>query len=244
MHWEEPGRLPVLGKDEVHVWRASLDMAPASIRRALTVLSADERRRADRFRFSVHGDRFVAARAVLRGLLGHYLELPPSGVPLCAGPTGRPVLPSDFRDGGVEFNLTHSGDRTLIAVARDRAVGVDLERLRRGVAHERLADRFFTPSEAEALRDVPPAVRPIAFFACWTRKEAFLKATGTGLQHGLPHALREFAVTVSPFEPPEIRQFPGGTRRWSLTDLDVGAGYAAALAVEGNARMRLFEWVG
>lgn len=246
MHWEEPRQAPTLVEDEVHVWRAALDVGPEALARALSYLSPDERRRAGRFRFRVHRDRFVAAQGVLRAVLGAYLDLPAAEVPLGARPGGKPVLQ---RAGAprLEFNLTHSGDRLLIAVARGRSVGVDLERMRRGMPIDRLASRFFTPREAEALRSVPTPVRPAAFFACWTRKEAYLKAAG-GLERGLPAALKGFVVSADPPAAPartamRVSGTAGEDDRWSLIDLEVGTGYAGALAVEGRARLRLFQWI-
>ena len=248
MQWEEPRQAPNLAEDEVHVWRAALDVGPEALARALSDLSPDERRRAGRFRFPVHRDRFVAAQGVLRAILGTYLDLPAAEVPLGARPSGKPVLRRASRAGAphLEFNLTHSGDRLLIAVARGRSVGVDLERMRRGMPIERLASRFFTPREATALRSVPTAVRPAAFFACWTRKEAYLKAAG-GLERGLPAALKGFVVSAAPPAPTRTAMRVSGTAgeddRWSLIDLEVGTGYAGALAVEGRARLRLFQWI-
>ncbi|HUP00119.1 MAG TPA: 4'-phosphopantetheinyl transferase superfamily protein [Gemmatimonadota bacterium] len=250
MQWEELRQVPDLAADEVHVWRAALDLGPAALERAVAVLSTDERRRAGRFRFAVHRDRFVASRAVLRSVLGDYLNLSPAAVPLIAGPAGKPVLPPGRR-AGVEFNLTHSGDRVLIAVTRGRSIGIDLERMRRGMPIERLAGRFFTPREAAELRAVPAAVRPAAFFACWTRKEAVLKAAG-GFERGLPAALKGFVVSVAPPAAPgktpgkTVVRTPGSMgqgQHWTLIDLAVGRGYAGALAVEGRPQLRLFEWV-
>lgn len=246
MPWEPPPHPPELAEDEVHVWRSVLDLRPAALKRALATLSADERRRAARFRFPVHRDRFVAAHCMLRSILGDYLGLSPGYVPLGVRPSGKPMVVSRSRGHEIEFNLSHSGDVVLVAVARGRAVGVDLERMRRGVPLERLAVRFFNRSEAVALRRLPHAVRPAAFFACWTRKEAFLKASGHGLERGLPLALGGFTVSVAPWGLPASPILPGRPEeagRWWLINLDVAAGYAGALAVEGRARPRLFEWV-
>ena len=121
----------------------------------------------------------------------------------------------------------------------------DVERLRRGVPYERLARRFFAPGEAEALRRVPDRLRPAAFFACWTRKEAWLKASGHGLELGLPSALPRFAVSVEP-NPSALAvtlpDRPAESGRWSLVDVRVASGYAGALAVEGSLRTRFYRW--
>jgi 4'-phosphopantetheinyl transferase len=238
--WETPPGKPRLEDDEVHVWRISLSSIEP--RRGWETLSDEERRRAARHRFAVHRNRFVAGRAALRAVLSVYLGVPPSEVPLVAGVGEKPRLAGD-RD--LAFNLAHSEDVALVAVTRGRAVGVDVERMRRGVPYERLARRFFAPVEAEALRRVPTRLRPAAFFACWTRKEAWLKASGHGLERGLPSALPRFAVSVEP-RPTALavtlpdRPEEGG--RWSLVDVRVGSGYAGALAVEGPLRARFYRW--
>lgn len=238
--WETPRGRPRLGDDEVHVWRISL----ASIEpgRAWRSLSDQERRRAERHRFAVHRARFVAGRAALRAVLASYLGVLPEEVPIDIGTEGRPRLTGA---GNLDFNLAHSDDLALVAVTRGRAVGVDLERMRRGVPHERLARRFFAPGEAEALRRVPARLRPAAFFACWTRKEAWLKASGHGLERGLPAALPRFTVSVEPY--PTVLEItlpdrPEEGARWSLVDVRVGSGYAGALAVEGSLRARFYLW--
>lgn len=238
--WETPRGKPRLEDDEVHVWRISLSSVDPG--RAWESLSDEERRRAARHRFAVHRIRFVAGRASLRAVLSVYLGVSPSEVPLVVGAGGKPRLAGD---GGLDFNLAHSEDVALVAVTRGRAVGVDVERLRRGVPYERLARRFFAPGEAEALRRIPARLRPAAFFACWTRKEAWLKASGYGLDRGLHSALPRFAVSVEPRSSAFAVSFPDRpeeSARWSLVDVRVGSGYAGALAVEGSLRARFYRW--
>lgn len=238
--WETPPGRPRLAKDEVHVWRISLPSIEP--RRAWETLSDEERRRAARHRFAVHRSRFIAGRAALRAVLSAYLDVDAADVPLVTGAGGRPRLAGDP---DLDFNLAHSGDVALIAVARGRAVGIDVERLRRGVPYDRLARRFFAPREAEDLRRVPAALRPAAFFACWTRKEAWLKASGYGLERGLPSALPRFAVPVEPRLPAlavTLPDRPEESARWTLVDVGVGSGYAGALAVEGPLQARFYLW--
>lgn len=184
----------------------------------------------------------MAARAALRSVLGLYLEVDPSAVRLAGGPAGKPRLEDDP---GIEFNLSHSEDLAVVAVTRGRPVGVDVERMRRGIPYERLAERFFAPSEVTALRGLPPRVRSAGFFACWTRKEAWLKASGR-LESGLPSALPRFAVSVEPHPATlavTLEGDPDEGSRWSLVDLRVGPGYAGAVAVRGPARTRFYRWV-
>ncbi len=125
-------------------------------------------------------------------------------------------------------------------------MGVDIERMRRSLPYERIADRFFADREVAALREVPNAVRPAAFFACWTRKEAYLKASDGELVMGLPAALSRFSIVSQPGRSTSILSVPGRpneTIRWSLVDIDVGPGFASALAVEGRATPRFFDWI-
>jgi 4'-phosphopantetheinyl transferase len=227
------------------VWRIELDLSPTSLTRAYEVLSTDELRRADRYRLSGRRHRFVSSRGALRAILGRYLGQPPAAVRLDLHPSGRPFLRTRDED-PIDFNLAHSGTVALVAVTRGRSVGVDIERLRRGLPYERIADRFFADREVAALREVPKAVRPAAFFACWTRKEAYLKASDRELAMGLPAALSRFSIVSRPGRSNSILSVPGRPRettRWSLFDVDVGAGFAGALAVEGRATPRFFDWI-
>jgi 4'-phosphopantetheinyl transferase len=194
------------------------------------MLSADELRRAGRFLLPLHRDRFVTGLSILRRVLGAHLGTPPESVELARGKGGKPALAGAQR---LRFNLSHSADRGLLALALDREVGVDLERFRPEVAVEDIARRYFSPSEQEELLSLPREARTAAFFACWTRKEAFLKARGDGL-FSLP--LGSFDVTVRPDRPPELRRTgfdPGEARRYSLLGLPEIPGFAACLAVEG-----------
>lgn len=202
-----------------------------------------ERRRGARYRFPAHRRRFLAARAGLRAILALYLDIDPASIALAAGPSGKPRLADGH---GIEFNLAHSGDVALVAVTSGRPVGVDVERMRRGIPYERLAERFFAPSEVTALRSLPAPIRSAGFFACWTRKEAWLKASGHGLEGGLPAALPRFAVSVEPGPGAlavTLSGDPDEGTRWSLVDLRVGTGYAGAVAVPGPARARFYRWV-
>ena len=227
------------------MWRIELDLSPSSLARAYAVLSTDERRRAARYRLLGRRHRFVSARAALRAILAGYVGQSPATVRLGLHPSGRPFLHSRGDD-SIDFNLAHSGHVALVAVARGRSVGVDIEQLRRGFPYERIAERFFADREVAALREVPVAVRPAAFFACWTRKEAYLKASDRELGMGLPAALSRFSVVSQPGRSISILSVPGGpneTTRWSLIDLNVGVGFAGALAIEGRPTARLFDWV-
>jgi 4'-phosphopantetheinyl transferase len=245
LEWKKSPATLRLAAGGVHVWRASLSLDVDELAHAWELLAPAERRRAERMPFPLHRARFVAGRAALRILLGRYLGIAPGEVPLIAEPGGRPAVDPTVAV-PLRFSVAHSDRLALFAFA-DRQVGVDVERLRREVAFERLAARFFAPAEAAALAALPQSVVPAAFFACWTRKEAVFKAWGGA--SGLVPALKRFAVSVSPREQRlAITFFDDEPRRtpWSLAALDPAPGYAAALAVAGPASPTcfVFDWSG
>jgi 4'-phosphopantetheinyl transferase len=240
--WITPPSDTELHRDEVHVWRVALDQPPDTKAVLLGTLSEDERARAERFRFERDRAHFVAARGALRCVLGRYLGAAPGALRFNYDAYGKPSLAPEFAGGELEFNLSHSHSLALVAVARGRAVGVDVERVRAEVSGPEIAERFFSPPEFAALRALPAAEQTRAFFDCWTRKEAFVKARGEGLSHPLD----EFDVSLAPGEPAallSVRNDPREAARWSLRALDAGAGYAAALAVEGvDWRLSTWQW--
>lgn len=188
-------------------------------------LSNEERQRAARFHFPKHAMRYRICHAAVRRILGDYLAMPPAQVEVIAEPKGKPRLAGDS---SLRFNISHSGDLALLAVAEDLEVGVDVEGVRFDLSVDGLA-AFFTPAECERLRAAAPGEKERTFFRWWTRKEAVLKADGCGLSGGLDH------LDISGC-PPELVRFPadGGTL-WQLADLDVPAGYAAAVAAPPGA---------
>jgi 4'-phosphopantetheinyl transferase len=240
--WAQPPSAWPLGLDEVHVWLAAPDELEDFAGDLATILSPDERERADRHRASTGRARFVVERAILRLLLSSYLG-PLPGVPrLAYGAHGKPALAAGASDGTLKFNLSHSHDRALYAFARAREIGVDVEQVRDLPDAERIAARFFSPREQAALRAIPRIERTEAFFRCWTRKEAYVKAVGGGISL----SLSSFDVSVAPDEPARLLAVagqPDATERWTLRDLPPLAGYASALAVEGRGwDLRCWRW--
>ena len=228
-----------LGRDEIHVWRLWLERAEAGLAALTPLLSGDERRRAERYRFDRDRRRFVAARGLARVVLGDYLRRSPASLRFDLGAHGKPSLRGERE---LRFNVSHSGGVALLAVSRGPEVGVDVERIEPSVPAEELAERVFSPREREALRAVPPGRRSEAFFAGWCRKEAYIKARGLGLSL----ELRDFDVSLDPGEPAALlatRDDPSHAARWSLRDLPPTPGYAAAVAAEGRAwRLWCGEW--
>jgi len=217
----------------IHVWRAGLDRSPETIAFLLNGLPAFERERAHCFRFALHRGRFVVARSVLRRILGFYLGADPREINLSANRHGKPCLDPGMHRGDLRFNLSHSHGLALYIIAEGREVGIDVEYPERTCTPEKIARRFFSPAEAEILEGLPEARRRSAFFSCWTRKEAFVKAMGAGLS--VP--LGDFTVTLRPGDAPKLLYTAWddtGPSKWTLMDIDPGGGYAAAAAVSGT----------
>lgn len=218
---------PVPFLDAVDLWRARLDV-PAG--RFEPLLSADEKQRAERLVLEHRRREFVVSRGTLRIILARYLNAGPAALEFQTNSQGRPFLAGKWGKPGPGFNLSHSGGRMLLAVANSAEVGVDLERIRPVPGLERIAGRFFAPGEAERLFGLPGEERLEAFFACWTRKEAFLKALGQGLLF----PLKGFEVEFLPGRPAGVISIGGDVepaREWILRDVDAGEEFAAALAL-------------
>src|ERR1044071_8539378 len=177
--WKVGPAKPAIWQNEVHIWRARLDV-PWSWTFD-EALSLEDRTRADRFKFESDRRKFCAARASLRLILSRYLGIKPGRVPLEAGEFGKPFIADQHVAQGLRFNLSHSHQLALISITRDREVGVDIEFMRSDFVTEEVATHFFSPAEVAEFRSVPTALRTRSFFNCWTRKEAYIKARGEGV---------------------------------------------------------------
>jgi 4'-phosphopantetheinyl transferase len=229
-----------LAEDEVQVWRVDLEAIGADESRWQRVLSSDELGRASRFHFSRDRQRFVASRAWLRTILASYLATDPKGLSFSYSKTEKPSLGLAQADSGIAFNVSHSGGIALLGFTRRREIGVDIEQVRREADHEAIARRFFSAHEQNQLAALPAQEKVDAFFRCWTRKEAYIKATGDGLS--LP--LSQFDVSLVAGEKSALLATrPDGLEagRWLLQDVPGGPGYVAALCVRGRD-WRLNEW--
>jgi 4'-phosphopantetheinyl transferase len=235
-----PPRL-ALAASEVQVWTIPLDPPAAEVERLTRLLASDEHERARRFRFDVHRRRYIVGRGALRRLLGAYLGAEPAGLRFGYGPRGKPNLP-DWP--GLGFNLSNSEDLALAGFLSDREIGVDIEYLKEMDDFETIATRFFSASEVQALAAVPAERKKEAFFNCWTRKEAYLKAVG----EGLAAPLNSFDVTLTPGEPPRMLTLEGSAQRaapWFFHHFLPAPNFIGALAIEdGTWEVRGFGYVG
>ncbi len=232
----------MLRSDEIHVWRASLDQSESYVHRLQQTLVPEELRRAKRYYFDRDRMRFIISRGLLRTLLGCYLKTEPREVHFCYGPCGKPELAGQTGRDALSFNVSHSNGLSLMAITHGREVGVDIEHIRSDMPYESIAERFFSPRENAMLHSLPNNIKLTAFFNCWTRKEAYIKARGDGLS--MP--LDQFDVSLVPGEPASLLSIKDSieeTSRWSLQELHPGHGYVAALAVEGHSwDLKCWQW--
>ncbi len=214
--------------EEVHVWAVSLNQPPEKVGALEALLAQDELDRAYRFRFDRHRRRFIVGRGVLRSILGSYLGVEPRSLSFSYGDKGKPALAVGWSE-DLSFNLSHSSELALYGFGRRLELGIDVEHLRELPGAQDIAERFFSVPERLALRGVSAESQSDAFFNCWTRKEAYIKATGDGLSM----ALDSFDVTLVPGEPARMLCADGDTRaaaRWSMVHLEPAPGYVGALA--------------
>jgi 4'-phosphopantetheinyl transferase len=231
----------VLPDTEAHVWHADLEMPASQVDSLYGLLDRAEQDRASRFRVRLPREEFVGSHAFLRSVLGKYLEMNPHEVQFQPTKNGKPEL---AEGGNLRFNLSHTQKAAVVALVRKRSVGVDVERIREDTEAMELAERFFSAAEVEWLRSQPPSETVSSFFTCWTAKEAYMKARGTGLSAPLS------GFTVIPRAGDErlqleIMDMAGQPDHWSVWQLDLGAGLRGALAVEGGApdlRVRIGKW--
>ncbi len=215
--WVPAPTVLALPAEEIHVWRARLDHGPEA---GASLLSDDEQQRAGAFHFGIDRRRFVASRIVLRSVLSRYVGTAAAQLRFTKGRHGKPRLAHPA--GVLHFNLSHSGELLLVAVARHREVGVDVEMVRENIPVQMLADHHFTPTAAASVRALSPEMGVRKFYEIWTQTEAQLKASGLGLSQGTQVA-----------EP----------ARWTVHALTPGEGYAAAVATDGaEFQTRCYEW--
>lgn len=224
---------PPLAPGQVHVWKVDLGAgisAPADD----GLLSVEERARAARFHHAPDRARSIAARVALRTVLGEYTGVAPATLRFATGPNGKPALAADSAalDGAPRFNVAHSGRLVLLAFATCD-VGVDVEEVRESLDLESLARHYFSTDEAAALAAEPLSGRTLLFFRIWTRKEAFLKAHGSGLSS----PLTAFTTTTVSGTPLATIRAAGWLPDGNLSDLEPAPGYTGAVVTRETARV-------
>lgn len=234
--WQAAPQEPVLSANEVHVWQVTLDVPASVTQRWMDLLGPAERERAGRFRFARDRNEFVAAHASLRRILGRYLHQQPEQLRFVVGPFGKPAL---VRTGGrdIQFNMSGSRGLAMYAFGSSTHVGVDVEFIRGDLVDSVVAKRSFSSREYSQFCAFPEAQRVAAFFRFWTRKEAYVKATGKGLS--LP--LDQFEVSL---DTPEVQTWIGGESAisdWRVYEIVPRPGYIAATAVQSD-RLEFRFW--
>lgn len=242
--WPFPPSSLMLATDVVHIWRVRLNVSVENLQLLELWLSTDERQRAEKFYFQRDRNRFIAARGILRSLLSRYLEFEPSQLRFEYSSYGKPSLSREIDGSSLFFNVSHSHELALLAFTRVGEIGVDVEFMRPypDTEYMQLAQRFFSEHERRQLLSLPKAMLPWAFYCCWTRKEAYIKARGLGLQ--LP--LEQFDVSVYPEKPAIFlgsREEGQNINDWDLYNLLPGPEYAGACVVKGfPSGLQCWQW--
>jgi 4'-phosphopantetheinyl transferase len=229
--WSQAPSTLAFPTGRVDVWMVSLD-EPAPAGSEGSILSPDEIVRARRFHFEKDRIHFTRCRSALRGLLAGYLVIPAAEIRFEYLTGGKPQLAAEQNPHALQFNVSHSANMAVIAVGSEHRLGVDIEKIRGDIDTTSLAERFFSLRERAGLQALSDHLRVPGFFACWTRKEAFLKATGDGLSF----PLADFSVTTHPDLDPVLEEIRGNTearKQWFVADLSVVDGYRATVVVEG-----------
>jgi 4'-phosphopantetheinyl transferase len=225
-----PGTRASFTNEAIEVIATRLDLRSEAVRASATLLSEAEQQRASRFAFDLDRRRFTAARSQLRRLLGVRLDVQPDSVELVYGERGKPALAPRFAASGLRFNVAHCNDVAVYAFSRGREIGIDVEAVRVIRDADDIAASFFSRRENEAYSALDLSDKPLGFFNCWTRKEAFIKALGDGLYH----PLNRFDVSLAPGEPARIlrvENVPGNLCGWTLHGFLPGLGLTGAVVV-------------
>lgn len=227
---------PHLSQNTVHLWTVVLDATEYSVNKLRQLLAEDELAKSDRFHFEGDREHYIICRAVLRQLIGQYVNIPPEQVVFSYGTYGKPYLcetTTDLHD--LRFNVSHSKGLAVMAFAKGQDIGVDVEQIHQNLDIVSIAQRFFSAYEVVQLQMLPLDLQQEAFFACWTRKEAFLKARGDGLSF----PLEDFDVSVDPREAPKLlatQLAPEEVSRWYMYQMIPNFNYISTLAVEGYVK--------
>jgi 4'-phosphopantetheinyl transferase len=228
MNWERLITPPALRPRQIDVWRIIFARFESRVGEFEGDLSAAEVARANRFVFAEDREKFIIGRSILRRLLAEYVGVSRRELKIEAGQFGKPLLSNPSNGGGIRFNLSHSAGLCLIAFRPDGEIGIDIERVRPEIGVVDLAQRYFAAEEVAALEELSQANQVLGFFRCWTRKEAYVKARGEGLQ--IP--LDRFAVSLNPGNPVKLKSPDADL--WQVQSIDPAEGYEGAIATESG----------
>jgi 4'-phosphopantetheinyl transferase len=227
---------------EIHAWLACLEKPPFIIQRLAKTLSSEEKKRASRYRFERDKNHFILSHGILRTLLGRYLSKNPDQLKFVFGDKGKPKLKHGIGKQKIHFSVSTSGGMALYAFTRGHEIGVDIEKIRDMDDMELIAEHFFSEQEKAKLFALRKQERKAAFFNCWTRKEAYLKALGTGFSDPLD----KFEVSLTPGEPAKLLEINGNSKKacqWTVFALDPSPDYVAAIAIQNRRfEMRMWQW--
>ncbi len=235
--WKSPDGPVICQPHTLDIWHCDLALDAQRVRDCEQLLSADEIQRAERLVFAEKRQEFIVTRACLRQVLSSQLSCSAQELTFVKNSHGKPELSEEFAASRLQFNLAHSHGRAILAVTTGATVGVDIEMLREGTDYMAIARRFFSATEQQALQGLSGAAQSRAFFSCWTRKEAFVKALGNGIAYGLD----KFSVPVSPETQSGAINCTKSGRPWCFYDLPVDAGFYAAVVTE-DAQTELRFW--
>ncbi|HWQ18484.1 MAG TPA: 4'-phosphopantetheinyl transferase superfamily protein [Methanotrichaceae archaeon] len=240
--WCRPPEHVTLGRNEVHIWSTSLNLPEGYLSQLAQTLSEDELLRAEHLRFEKDKKWFIAGRGVLRQILGRYLCIEPGQLQFCYGPHGKPYLTAEFGGDELRFSLAHSNDLAIYAVTLSREIGVDLEYSRILPDAEEIAARLFSIRENAAWLRLPAEKKQDAFYVCWTCREAYVKALGSGLAQPLGEPDESLRL-LEPGWLSHAAHDPVEAARWSLKVLVPAPGYIGALAMAGGeCHLRCYQW--
>jgi 4'-phosphopantetheinyl transferase len=228
--WQNSLNQPTLTDNQVHVWRANLDLSTATIEKLATILSSDEITRANKFKFTKDRNSFIAARSILRQLLANYLQIKPEELEFEYSDRGKPRLSASMPNKSLQFNVSHSQQYALYGFIYNHAIGVDLEYLRSMSDAVKIAERFFSPREFQFISSCKEEQQHQVFFKFWTAKEAYLKATGTGLAG----SIADVEISLDHTESPQLLAIEGdktATASWSMYSCIPEIDYLATIAI-------------
>jgi 4'-phosphopantetheinyl transferase len=236
VEWAIASQPPVINSEEVHIWRIDLSDFTDAIPKNFQLLSADEQQKVRRYHFETDRNNFTIRRAALRTLLGSYLDMQPEELNFIYNNFDKPALEVETP---IRFNASSSNGIGVVAIKLDARIGIDIEFLDTAFPKLVIAEKYFSSSEVRALHDLEPEMQTTAFFDCWTKKEAYVKAVGDGMSHPLP------TLTILSEKPDSllIAATSEEKRGWSVKSFIPKDGYIASVAYEGGLEsIRYFQW--